>query len=208
MPQCRSWLGSDRRERPDFTSSPSSTDAPCDRWSDSDESDASPDHTPTWHDSQQMNFMREELPWTRYSIAVKNTFVEERDSKAAELSQVRRSLSCPADHRMTRAQSVSLGEATPAPRQPSQSLGSLLHNDGRCRPCAHNWKPNGCSKGADCNFCHLCDESAFALRRKCKMQLRRENERKRRARKESKGQNSGGNRHSLSSCISECVATK
>lgn len=34
-----------------------------------------------------------------------------------------------------------------------------------CRPCAHNWKPAGCSNGKNCNFCHACDESAF---KRCK----------------------------------------
>lgn len=40
------------------------------------------------------------------------------------------------------------------------SKGSVLHAEGKCKPCAWSWKPNGCSKGADCLFCHTCDEDA------------------------------------------------
>mmetsp|Transcript_4059 Transcript_4059/g.11022 ORF Transcript_4059/g.11022 Transcript_4059/m.11022 type:complete len:396 (-) Transcript_4059:151-1338(-) len=55
------------------------------------------------------------------------------------------------------------------------SVGSSAHADGTCRPCAHSWKPGGCSKGHGCPFCHLCTESDFRRRRKeretkCKVQ--------------------------------------
>lgn len=49
---------------------------------------------------------------------------------------------------------------------PLPSEGSATHGEGTCRPCAHSWKPSGCSKGQACTFCHLCDESDFRRRRK------------------------------------------
>jgi len=51
-------------------------------------------------------------------------------------------------------------------RRSVPSLGSAGHADGKCRPCAHNWRSTGCAKGADCSFCHVCDEEDFrAFRR-------------------------------------------
>jgi len=41
------------------------------------------------------------------------------------------------------------------------SMGSKLHMSQQCRPCAHSWKPGGCFKGKDCEFCHTCDEKDF-----------------------------------------------
>merc|ERR1712054_374545 len=45
------------------------------------------------------------------------------------------------------------------------SLGAAEHNEGNCRPCAHNWKAGGCSNGKNCKFCHACDAEAF---KRCK----------------------------------------
>lgn len=36
------------------------------------------------------------------------------------------------------------------------SKGSVLHSTGQCRPCAWFWRPSSCSKGSDCDYCHLC----------------------------------------------------
>jgi len=41
------------------------------------------------------------------------------------------------------------------------SVGSKLHVSRQCRPCAHSWKPGGCFKGKDCEFCHTCNEKDF-----------------------------------------------
>merc|ERR1719189_2700343 len=49
------------------------------------------------------------------------------------------------------------------------SAGSTGHATGTCKACAHIWKPEGCAKGADCTFCHLCDEDDFKRRRKEKL---------------------------------------
>lgn len=49
------------------------------------------------------------------------------------------------------------------------SRGSVGHAVGKCKPCAHNWKRGGCSKGYDCSFCHLCEEDDFRRRRREKL---------------------------------------
>jgi hypothetical protein len=49
------------------------------------------------------------------------------------------------------------------------SLGSIWHNEGRCRPCAHVWRAEGCANGRSCTFCHVCDEESFrCFRRRCR----------------------------------------
>jgi len=59
------------------------------------------------------------------------------------------------------------------------SVGSVGHAAGTCKPCAHNWKDAGCSKGSDCTFCHLCEAEDFHRRRKEKTQrLKAERSRK------------------------------
>jgi len=50
------------------------------------------------------------------------------------------------------------------------SIGSANHALGNCKPCAHAWKDAGCSKGASCTFCHLCEADDFRRRRKEKTQ--------------------------------------
>eukprot|EP00929_Paragymnodinium_shiwhaense_P091100 TRINITY_DN51141_c0_g2_i1.p1 TRINITY_DN51141_c0_g2~~TRINITY_DN51141_c0_g2_i1.p1 ORF type:complete len:203 (-),score=31.74 TRINITY_DN51141_c0_g2_i1:301-909(-) len=37
------------------------------------------------------------------------------------------------------------------------SVGSLAHFSGECKPCGFFWKQTGCSRGVQCEFCHLCD---------------------------------------------------
>lgn len=34
--------------------------------------------------------------------------------------------------------------------------GSLRHAEGRCKLCAFFHRPDGCSEGVACRFCHLC----------------------------------------------------
>jgi len=46
------------------------------------------------------------------------------------------------------------------------SVGSIGHDAGSCHPCAHNWRQSGCSKGAECNFCHYCGEQEFTNHKK------------------------------------------
>lgn len=47
-----------------------------------------------------------------------------------------------------------------------QTVGSQGHDKGRCKPCAFMWSAEGCQNGADCNFCHLCEEGEKKRRKK------------------------------------------
>merc|ERR1719171_656119 len=65
------------------------------------------------------------------------------------------------------------------------SAGAAGHSEGTCKPCAWNWKPAGCSKGSECDFCHLCDEGAVRQRRRAKIaRLRAEEKAAKRALRE------------------------
>lgn len=46
------------------------------------------------------------------------------------------------------------------------SIGAQGHGDGTCRPCAWNWKPEGCSNTGSCSFCHSCGPDELRKRRK------------------------------------------
>jgi hypothetical protein len=66
----------------------------------------------------------------------------------------------------------------------TNSIGAANHFEGTCKPCAWNWKPSGCSKGSDCDFCHLCEQDATKQRRRQKIaRLRAEEKAARRAKK-------------------------
>lgn len=51
----------------------------------------------------------------------------------------------------------------------SFSLGASGHKTGTCKPCGWNWRKGGCTKGAECDFCHLCEEGVVKQRRKEKL---------------------------------------
>mmetsp|Transcript_146385 Transcript_146385/g.272600 ORF Transcript_146385/g.272600 Transcript_146385/m.272600 type:complete len:360 (-) Transcript_146385:198-1277(-) len=51
--------------------------------------------------------------------------------------------------------------------------GSVLHANGKCRPCAWFWKPSGCKNGWECNYCHVCSEGELKARKKSKEALMR-----------------------------------
>mmetsp|Transcript_98839 Transcript_98839/g.176060 ORF Transcript_98839/g.176060 Transcript_98839/m.176060 type:complete len:181 (+) Transcript_98839:60-602(+) len=47
------------------------------------------------------------------------------------------------------------------------SKGSLLHGLGDCKPCSYfAFKEDGCRKGADCEFCHLCTQDEVRDKKK------------------------------------------
>jgi hypothetical protein len=46
------------------------------------------------------------------------------------------------------------------------SVGSSLHFQGQCKPCAFFWKSVGCKYGTECQFCHLCDADERKRRNK------------------------------------------
>jgi len=51
------------------------------------------------------------------------------------------------------------------------TVGSAKHQLGECKPCAFFWKPAGCSNGATCEYCHLCDAREKKRRQKEKKAL-------------------------------------
>jgi len=49
------------------------------------------------------------------------------------------------------------------------SMGSALHAEGQCKPCAFHPTSSGCAMGSDCRFCHLPHKSSGKIRlRPCK----------------------------------------
>lgn len=51
---------------------------------------------------------------------------------------------------------------------PPPSSGSILHDTGKCKPCAWFHKPGGCLNGQACCHCHLCPDGEIKARRKVK----------------------------------------
>mmetsp|Transcript_82465 Transcript_82465/g.163695 ORF Transcript_82465/g.163695 Transcript_82465/m.163695 type:complete len:808 (-) Transcript_82465:404-2827(-) len=49
------------------------------------------------------------------------------------------------------------------------SRGSGTHGTGDCSPCVWHWKPQGCLRGRDCGYCHLCPEGEVKARKKAKV---------------------------------------
>lgn len=48
------------------------------------------------------------------------------------------------------------------------SAGSELHDVGQCKPCAYHNREKGCSKAAQCPYCHLCVAGEMKNRRRDK----------------------------------------
>mmetsp|Transcript_163 Transcript_163/g.378 ORF Transcript_163/g.378 Transcript_163/m.378 type:complete len:233 (-) Transcript_163:101-799(-) len=46
------------------------------------------------------------------------------------------------------------------------SVGARFHKEGKCKPCAWNWKPTGCVKSRGCTFCHECGEGELKRRKR------------------------------------------
>mmetsp|Transcript_49027 Transcript_49027/g.140924 ORF Transcript_49027/g.140924 Transcript_49027/m.140924 type:complete len:654 (+) Transcript_49027:131-2092(+) len=49
------------------------------------------------------------------------------------------------------------------------SRGSVHHEGGSCSPCVWFWKPQGCQRGRECGYCHLCPEGEIKSRKKAKL---------------------------------------
>jgi len=49
------------------------------------------------------------------------------------------------------------------------SRGSEMHCSGDCSPCVWHWKPQGCFRGSDCGYCHICPEGEIKMRKKAKL---------------------------------------
>jgi len=56
------------------------------------------------------------------------------------------------------------------PPQGIPSLGSILHANKLCRPCAWFWRADGCRNDSQCSHCHLCPEGEIKARKKSKLQ--------------------------------------
>eukprot|EP00435_Cladocopium_sp_Y103_P028686 s315_g7.t1 len=46
------------------------------------------------------------------------------------------------------------------------SVGSALHSQGDCKPCAWFWRPGGCTRGESCQHCHLCPRGALQKKKR------------------------------------------
>mmetsp|Transcript_75808 Transcript_75808/g.142877 ORF Transcript_75808/g.142877 Transcript_75808/m.142877 type:complete len:253 (-) Transcript_75808:271-1029(-) len=97
-----------------------------------------------------------------HSVPVMHTFVHfdfDADLKAG-ISKLRRSSSAPEVMCKTPFQRI---------RNPEMEQ---LHFKGECRPCAYFFhKADGCRRGTECTFCHLCPREAVKAQRKEKMKL-------------------------------------
>lgn len=51
------------------------------------------------------------------------------------------------------------------------SVGSALHVQGDCKPCAWFWRPGGCTRGEACQHCHLCPRGALQKKKRQNRQL-------------------------------------
>lgn len=70
-------------------------------------------------------------------------------------------------------------EVLEEPRAPDlrfgqRSMGSAEHDEGKCRPCAWFWKPQGCRNAEECRHCHACGPGELKARKQRKVaELRR-----------------------------------
>mmetsp|Transcript_12772 Transcript_12772/g.39840 ORF Transcript_12772/g.39840 Transcript_12772/m.39840 type:complete len:767 (-) Transcript_12772:454-2754(-) len=62
-------------------------------------------------------------------------------------------------------------QSPPGLLEPAQfpSRGSGMHCSGDCSPCVWHWKPQGCFRGRECGYCHLCPEGEIKMRKKAKL---------------------------------------
>lgn len=70
--------------------------------------------------------------------------------------------------RFSSQQQLRLPAGTPEERA-LPSRGSSRHEAGGCSPCVWNWKPQGCHRGRDCGYCHLCPDGEIKNRKKAKL---------------------------------------
>ena len=67
---------------------------------------------------------------------------------------------------------ITLGESNDAERARRvehatlPSRGSEGHGTGDCSPCVWHWKSQGCLRGSECGYCHLCPQSELKTRKK------------------------------------------
>lgn len=54
-------------------------------------------------------------------------------------------------------------------RVPTMSAGSHNHGTRDCEPCAFWYTVNGCTRGEECVFCHLCPRGEFKRKKKARI---------------------------------------
>lgn len=81
---------------------------------------------------------------------------------------------------------------------PLSTKKAEAHMQGECRPCAYFWaRGDGCRRGDDCDFCHLCDRDALKKAKKAKkLRLKAEAAEERARLEESEGFKEAGVRQS------------
>ena len=79
----------------------------------------------------------------------------------------------PGLHMPCSAEPTEAAPETRTGRLPTESIGSVLHSEGLCKPCAWYWKPQSCENGRHCLHCHLCGADEPRRRRKQKKEFRR-----------------------------------
>lgn len=115
-------------------------------------------------------------------LIVRNTFLEfveepaflqVRRVKSAPSSPVAAACTTPIASQVAAVLNLaSMLDTTPILGSPDMpSVGSAQHHLRECTPCAFFWKPAGCSNGANCTYCHLCDASEKKRRQKEKKAL-------------------------------------
>lgn len=64
-------------------------------------------------------------------------------------------------------ETVNVSQPTLHSHGPQRSVGSEMHEQGRCIPCSfYCFKKQGCGSGAACNFCHMAHTSNKKLRQR------------------------------------------
>lgn len=58
-------------------------------------------------------------------------------------------------------------------QQALPSIGALLHDAGKCRPCAFFHREQGCLNGKECNHCHACPSQELKMRKMEKIAARK-----------------------------------
>mmetsp|Transcript_54533 Transcript_54533/g.174912 ORF Transcript_54533/g.174912 Transcript_54533/m.174912 type:complete len:255 (-) Transcript_54533:63-827(-) len=106
------------------------------------------------------------LDWRR-ALVVKNTFLAPRE-RSRDSSVSSRPSSDPTHNSSNNSVSGSeVRTGRPAkPSEPLPSIGTELHESGRCTPCHFHPRPQGCRNGSACRFCHLHGDEV--RRRPCK----------------------------------------
>lgn len=62
------------------------------------------------------------------------------------------------------AEPEDVSTSPPYPLSPEEL--QMRHQLGVCKPCTWAWRPEGCRRGVNCKFCHICEQGESKRRRK------------------------------------------